>query len=83
MEVADSSLQRDLSWKKRIYASAAVSVYWIVNLIDRQVEVFTNPSGPGPRPDFATSQVFRPGDEVPVRLEGKDLGRIAVAELLP
>ena len=83
VEVADSSLQRHLSWKKHIYASAGISVYWIVNLIDRQVEVFTNPSGPGPRADFATSQVFRPGDEVPLRLEGKEIGRIAVAELLP
>ena len=56
---------------------------WLVNLVDRQVEVFTGPSGPGDPPDFGTCQVFLPGDQVPVVLDGNEVGRIAVDDLLP
>lgn len=83
VEVAAASLERDRGWKKRIYAAALIPAYWIVNLLDRQVEVFTNPSGPGSRPDYATSQVYRSGQQVPVLLDGQEAGRIAVDELLP
>lgn len=46
IEVADSSLARDRR-KARIYADAGIPNYWIVNLIDRQVEVFRNPLSDG------------------------------------
>jgi Uma2 family endonuclease len=75
-------LNRDRGWKKRIYAAARIPVYWIVNLVDRQVEAFTGPSGPRPRADYATSQVYLPGQEVPVLLDGQEVGRIEVDELL-
>jgi Uma2 family endonuclease len=42
IEVADSSLVKDRR-KARIYADGGVPNYWLVNLIDRQVEVFRNP----------------------------------------
>jgi Uma2 family endonuclease len=51
IEVADSSLTRDRTIRKRIYAGMAIREYWIVNLIDRRVEVYTEPTGPIPRPD--------------------------------
>lgn len=83
VEVADASLDRDRVWKKRIYASAGFPVYWIVNLADRQVEVFTEPSGPGSRPDYAVQHVYRSGQEVPVLLDGTLVGRLAVEDILP
>ena len=83
VEVAETSLDRDRGWKKRIYAVARIPVYWIVNLVDRQVEVFTNPSGPGEQPDYGACQVFLPGDQVPVVLDRNEVGRIAVHDLLP
>lgn len=83
VEVAEASLERDRGWKKRLYAIVRIPVYWIVNLRERQVEVFTRPSGPGPRPDYASSQVYQPGQHVPVLLDGAAAGRVAVEELLP
>ena len=83
VEVAEASLDRDRGWKKRIYAAAEIPVYWIVNLVDREIEVFTRPSGPSDQPDYGTRQVFLPGDQVPVVLDGNELGRIAVQDLLP
>ena len=43
VEVAEASLERDRGWRKRVYAAARIPVYWVVNLIDRQVEVFADP----------------------------------------
>jgi len=83
VEVAETSLDRDRGWKKRIYAAARIEVYWIVNLVDRQVEVFTDPSGPADQPDYGTHQVFLVGDQVPVVLDRNEVGRIAVQDLLP
>jgi Uma2 family endonuclease len=44
VEVADSSLPKDRLSKSRIYAAAGVPEYWLVNLRDRQVEVFRRPN---------------------------------------
>jgi Uma2 family endonuclease len=83
VEVADSSLEHDRGTKKRLYARAAIPVYWIVNLVDRQVEVYTHPSGPADQPDYRSRQDYGPTDTVPVILDGKEVVRIAVADLLP
>jgi Uma2 family endonuclease len=42
IEVADSTLAKD-RLKARVYAEAAVTEYWIVNLVDRCVEVMRRP----------------------------------------
>lgn len=44
IEVADSSLLRDKTAKLRIYAAAGVQQYIIVNLVERQVELYDGPS---------------------------------------
>lgn len=43
IEVADSSLDYDRGEKLEAYAAAGVPEYWIVNLIDRHVEVYQRP----------------------------------------
>jgi Uma2 family endonuclease len=43
IEVAGSSLERDRTVKQRIYASAGIPQYVIVNLIDSRIEVFEKP----------------------------------------
>ncbi len=82
VEVADTSLARDRGWKKRIYARARIAVYWIVNLVDRQVEVYTQPSGPAEQPDYAQRQDFGLGDTLTVVLDGQEIGKIAIEEFL-
>jgi Uma2 family endonuclease len=44
IEVAESSLAFDRGKKLRLYASCAVPEYWIVNLPERCIEVYTGPS---------------------------------------
>ena len=82
-EVADSSLDRDQLDKTRIYARDRIPVYWVVNLVDRRVEVYTDPTGPGDDPRYHTLRVFGPGSAVPVELDGATVGTIPVDELMP
>jgi Uma2 family endonuclease len=83
IEVGDSSLPRDRSLKGRIYAAAAVPVYWIINLVDRQVEVDTDPTGPDAAPVYRTRKDYQFGDLVPFVIDGRELGPIPAQELLP
>jgi Uma2 family endonuclease len=52
---------------------------WFINLIDRQVEVYTDPGPAG----YQFRQVFRPGERVPVVIAGTQVGTIGVDDVLP
>ena len=52
---------------------------WIVNLIDRQVEVYTGPSSD----IYSSCIVFKAGQSVPLVNGGVKVGQIAVGEILP
>lgn len=81
IEVADSSLTLDRGVKRQIYAANEVPVYWIVNLLDRVVEVYTQPDRQ--RSDYTHCEVYSPAQSVPVPLAGTFQGEIPVAEFLP
>src|SRR5439155_15243835 len=83
IEVADSSLLTDRRDKGRIYARESIPVYWIVNLVDRQVEVYTDPDPAASPPAYRTRTDYRPGDAVPIALDGQPAGSIPVADLIP
>jgi Uma2 family endonuclease len=83
IEVADSSLLRDQRDKTRIYARAGIPVYWIINLVDRRVEVYTLPSGPTAVPAYGAFQTYQPGDDVPLVLDGATVGNVPATDLLP
>ena len=77
------SLERDRSLKLRVYARANIGVYWIINLVDRQVEVYTDPTGPALNPHYRQRKDLRPGDQVTLMIAGQNCGVIAVDDLLP
>jgi len=82
IEVADSSLRLDKTTMLQLYAGAKVAVYWIVNLNERRVEVYTQPRG-GKSPTYKQQTNYGVDDEVSVMVAGKEIGRIPVKELLP
>ena len=82
VEVAESSLREDQTTKLELYAGAKVAVYWIVNLVDHRVEVYTQPRG-GKSPTYKQRTDYGAGDAVPVVIAGKTVGTVAVKELLP
>jgi len=82
VEVADTSLIVDRVDMGRIYARAGLLVYWIINVVDRQVEVYTDPRPSDPEPAYATRTDYGPGSAVPLMLDGQFVAPIAVDELL-
>ena len=79
VEIAESSLSIDQNEMARVYASSGIPVYWIVNLVARQLEVYTNPA-----PNkYQTSQILTAADEVSIVIEGREIAKINVAEILP
>jgi Uma2 family endonuclease len=45
IEVADSTLSFDRNTKAPLYAAAGISEYWIVNLVDDRLEIYSQPQG--------------------------------------
>lgn len=43
IEVSDSILKYDRKTKKQLYAKANIPEYWIINIPNKQIEVFTEP----------------------------------------
>jgi len=82
IEIADSSLNDDREEMGRIYARAAIAQYWIVNLQDGIIEVYTRPKG-GKNPGYSRRQVYQRADKVPLILDGNVRAEIPVADLLP
>lgn len=56
---------------------------WNKILIDRRIEAYTDPTGPASRPDFRQHSDFSAAEQVPVVIDGREVGQIAVRELLP
>jgi Uma2 family endonuclease len=83
IEISDSTLDSDRSDKLRIFARSRVPVYWIINLVDRQIEVYTQPNGSADSPDYAQREDFRPGEQIPLALDGQVVAQVPVSDLLP
>jgi Uma2 family endonuclease len=83
VEVADSTVGRDRR-KARIYARAGVPNYWIVNLDEGQIEVYGELSGKRIKADYQSKEKLSRGNQtVALVLEGKTIGKLAVAQILP
>jgi hypothetical protein len=83
VEVADSSYAKDRGLKWRAYAAAGIPVYLIVHLAARRIEVHCNPVGQGRRAAYQDSETYIESAEVPIVIDGGEVGRLAVRNLLP
>ena len=83
VEIADSTLERDRTSKKRLYARAGIPVYWIVNLPEQKLEVYTEPINLVQEPTYQQCQDYSLSDEVAVVIEGQEVGGLTVQDLLP
>ena len=84
VEVSDSSLNFDRNAKASLYAAGGVADYWIVNLVQRQLEVHRRPVADAARAFgfwYADRIILDPGDVTAPLAAPK--GRVAVADLLP
>ena len=84
VEIAESSLALDRRHKGSLYARAGLADYWILNLVDRVLEVYRDPS-PDPSALFdwrygSVTTLTPPAFVIPLAFASS---RIAVADLLP
>jgi Uma2 family endonuclease len=77
IEVAESSLTYDRTRKGRAYASSGIAEYWIVNLIDQRIEIFTDPN---PRSRNYQQRRYAGAGDILSLPNGSS---IAVADILP
>lgn len=80
VEVADSSLVFDRRRKAAVYARAGIADYWLVNLIDRVIEIYRQPEA-GEDAGYREARVV--GVEGLVSPLARPDARIAVRDLLP
>ena len=74
VEVAEASLQFDRTRKRTLYAQHGLPEYWIINLVDRQLEVHRGPAG-----ESYTETAVHAADEA-TSLRDQS---VAVSDLLP
>lgn len=81
VEVAQSSIAQDRGLKLSIYAGAGIPQYWIVNLPERIIEVYTQVDPAGLR--YQQRRDFRVGESLPVVLRNAVIAELDIADLLP
>lgn len=82
VEVSDTTLDRDRGIKRRSYARASLPEYWIVNLVDRCVEVHAAPDPRASTPTYRTQATRGIDEEVPLTLGGVLRGSVRVADVI-
>jgi Uma2 family endonuclease len=91
VEVSKASLDDDRAMALT-YGGGGIPIYWIVNLVGRQIEVYSNPAAGGGNPPGAGPQggqaysapvIVSETESVDLVIAGAIAGRIPVADLLP
>jgi Uma2 family endonuclease len=82
VEVSHTTAGFDRGTKLALYAANKITQYWVIDVENRRVEVYTDPRG-GKNPGYRTRAEYAPGADVPVVAAGRTLGTVPAAELLP
>lgn len=80
IEVADASLLTD-RYKGSLYAAAGIPYYWLVNITDSSVEVYSRPDRAAGA--YLNKDEMRAPGHLPLELAGETVGLIAIASILP
>lgn len=82
IEVAVASLNEDRVVKGRMYARARISCYWIVNLVDGWIEVYSDPDATSSLPCYRQRKDHITGMDIPLTLPGAASVLVPVDEIL-
>lgn len=84
LEVAVTTLRYDRLWKCSLYARVGVEDYWILNVKDRQLEVYRKPAPDAKaRYGYAYSDVMYFDEKKSIAPLEKPKAKIRVADMLP
>lgn len=77
IEIAENSLEKDLTTKAVLYARGGIPEYWVANLVENTLVVFGEPANEG----YRDCRTLKPGEPItPVSFPDLE---VAVEELLP
>jgi Uma2 family endonuclease len=83
IEIAVSSLRKDLTTSPEKYARAAIPAYWVVDVLGRRIlahsETGIDESGRGL---YARVETYLPGQSLPLVLDGREVALIPFDDLL-
>ncbi|MCA1682714.1 MAG: Uma2 family endonuclease [Actinobacteria bacterium] len=84
VEVSLNSDKSDRVIKFAMYAAAGVPSYWIMDAEGRDVEVWSNPArGADSSARYESLITYKPGQSIPLFIDGRPCGAVQVAELFP
>lgn len=78
IEVGDSSVLSDRRYKGELYAKAKIPEFWLINLVERKIEIYTKPRGG----KYHKKIEYTESQTVPLVLDGVKIGDIPVSELM-
>jgi Uma2 family endonuclease len=78
MEVGDSTVLEDRRYKGALYARERIAEFWLINVVDRKIEVYTRPRGGKYQKMVEHSE----NQTVPLMLDGVKIADNRVGELL-
>jgi Uma2 family endonuclease len=82
IEVAVTSLHDDLTTALEQYARALIPAYWVVDVPGRRILVHTEPQVVDGKGEYARVATYRPGQSLPLALDGQEVALIPFDELL-
>ena len=82
IEVAVTGLRDDLTTALEQYARAGIPVYWVVDVPGRRILVHSEPRVVDGWGEYARVETYRPGQSLPLVLDGQEVARIPFDELL-
>lgn len=82
VEIAVTSVRIDTGAKLEAYARALLPGYWVVNLITRRIMVCSEPRVEDGLGIYGQVTTYGPGESVPLVLDGREIIRIPVEDLL-
>jgi Uma2 family endonuclease len=82
VEVADSSVPKDLGRMRAAYAAGGVPLYWVLDLRTRRVETHAEPAGDD-APAYLQIRSYGPDEAVPLVLDASPVAELPVSAVLP
>jgi Uma2 family endonuclease len=82
IEIVMKSLHDDLRTALEEYARASIPAYWVVDVPGRRILAHTEPRVVEGRGEYARVETYRPGQALPLVLDGEEVARIPFDELL-
>jgi hypothetical protein len=78
MEVGDATLLEDRRYKGDLYAQEKIAEFWLINVVERKIEVYTKPRAGTyqKKVEYTAKQI------VPLVLDGVKIADIPVSELI-